>query len=97
MQTFPTEYRGGYHCLRDTVKGEGLRGLFSGAAPAVTGQVQEYNTIFPFGVATRCLGPERNHFFCTIDAHVKVLEPRRQYFDARSVPKIKRTRQLNLH
>ena len=36
----PQEYRGGYHCLKDTVKEEGFKGLFSGAAPAVTGQVR---------------------------------------------------------
>ena len=85
MQTFPTEYRGGYHCLRDTVKGEGLRGLFSGAAPAVTGQVQEYNTIFPFVSQPVIWDQRATIFYGTSDAHVNVLEIRRQH----SVAKIK--------
>ena len=48
MQTFPNFYSSGYHCVRDTLKEEGMRGLYNGAVPAMAAQV--HNNISPLFV-----------------------------------------------
>ena len=46
MQSFPKHYTSGYQCLRVTWKGEGVRGLYQGATPAVLGQMCKTATVF---------------------------------------------------
>ncbi|ELT92099.1 hypothetical protein CAPTEDRAFT_168388 [Capitella teleta] len=36
MQTFPTMYRGGLHCMQEVVRQDGIRGLYRGLTPGVT-------------------------------------------------------------
>ena len=46
MQTFPTDYRTGASCLRHTLREEGVRGLYHGAAPAVLSQATKAAIVF---------------------------------------------------
>ena len=46
MQTFPNKYESSYHCLRSTLKQEGVRGLYQGASPAVFGQMCKTAIVF---------------------------------------------------
>ncbi len=48
MQTLPEVYKGkgAIFCLRDTLKNEGLTGLYKGAVPAVVGQTLKTSIVF---------------------------------------------------
>ena len=46
MQSFPSQYTGGYQCVRMTLKAEGIQGLYQGATPAVIGQMCKTATVF---------------------------------------------------
>ena len=46
MQTCPHLYANGLYCLRHTLRQEGVRGLYLGAAPAVLGQTCKTAVVF---------------------------------------------------
>ena len=48
MQTLPEVYAkaGPIHCVRDTIRYEGFRGLYQGAVPAVMGQTARTAVVF---------------------------------------------------
>lgn len=47
MQTFPQLYKGMYHCLKQTLKNDGvIRGLYAGTTPAIIANVAENSVLF---------------------------------------------------
>ncbi|KAI0230166.1 Mitochondrial ornithine transporter 1 [Lamellibrachia satsuma] len=46
MQTFPNVYNSGTFCLRDTIRHEGVKGLYLGATPALIGQTCKTSVVF---------------------------------------------------
>ena len=46
MQTYPQLYKGSMHCLRDTMRREGVRGLFEGSVPALAAICGESAVLF---------------------------------------------------
>lgn len=47
MQTFPHLYKGMYHCLKQTLKNDGvIRGLYAGTTPAIMANVAENSVLF---------------------------------------------------
>ncbi|KAK3799352.1 hypothetical protein RRG08_063491 [Elysia crispata] len=49
MQTFPTLYRGGFHCFMETFKKDGLaRGLYAGTVPSLAANISENAVLFLF-------------------------------------------------
>jgi len=46
MQTFPNVYNSGTFCLRDTIRHEGVKGLYLGATPALIGQTAKTAVVF---------------------------------------------------
>lgn len=46
MQTFPNVYNSGTFCLRDTIRHEGVKGLYLGATPALIGQMAKTAVVF---------------------------------------------------
>lgn len=47
MQTFPHLYKGMYHCLKQTLRNDGVvRGLYAGTTPAIMANVAENSVLF---------------------------------------------------
>jgi len=46
QQSFPTRYRSARHCLKHTLRHEGVRGLYQGALPAVLGNTIKASCVF---------------------------------------------------
>ncbi len=46
MQASPTAYPSGAYCLRETVRTEGIRGLYRGACPALVGHTVKAAVVF---------------------------------------------------
>lgn len=56
MQTFPELYRGMVGCFSQTLKRDGVRGLYAGTVPALAANIAENSVLFAaYGVCQKAV------------------------------------------